>query len=360
MMVRDAALPNGNWNWNMLRQFLQPSMIQHLLNVQPPNLNAGTDRCCWSLGKHYCLLTNINRCARKLTDDLLFHICGLANENTLHVLRDCKHSATLWQLIIRQQILPNFFNTNVSDWITMNLDSNSLFAGTNIPWKILLSSIAWQIWKRRNSYIFSDLFIHNDQLISLSKNWSLYIIAEKSISPTGSGAARPELIQWKPMPTYWYTLNTDGAVYKIASQGSVGGLIRNMNGDWIIGFNKSVGISTPFQAELWGFFEVLKLALSHNIEHLQCQTNNVEALNLVSSAMAKCSPISIVRSIAKLILKQWTIEFILIRREVNAASDFLAKSTVISNEQAQTYTEPPHEIKSLLHRDLYGHAFLRT
>ncbi|KAE8654582.1 hypothetical protein F3Y22_tig00117048pilonHSYRG00873 [Hibiscus syriacus] len=140
----------------------------------------------------------------------------------------------------------------------------------------------------------------------------------------------------------------------------VGGLIRNMNGDWIIGFNKSIGISTPIQAELWGIFEGLQLALSHNIERLQCQTDTVEALNLVSSPMAKCSPIALVRPIAKLISKQWMIEFILIRREANAAADFLAKSTVISNEQAQTYTEPPHEIKSLLHRDLYGPAFLRT
>ncbi|XP_038997977.1 uncharacterized protein LOC120123031 [Hibiscus syriacus] len=107
-------------------------------------------------------------------------------------------------------------------------------------------------------------------------------------------------------------------VHKISSNGSVGGLIRNMNGDWIIGFNKPVGISTPLQAELLGILEGLQLAFSHNIERLQCQIDSAEALKLVSSPMANCSPIALVRSIANLISKQWKIEFILIRRDKSA------------------------------------------
>ncbi|KAE8705846.1 hypothetical protein F3Y22_tig00110415pilonHSYRG00056 [Hibiscus syriacus] len=153
--------------------------------------------------------------------------------------------------------------------------------------------------------------------------------------------------------------NTDGAVHKISSNGSVGGLIRNMNGDWIIGFNKPVGISTPLQAELWGILEGLHLALSHNFERLQWQTDSAEALNLVSSPMTNCSPIALVRSIANLISKQWKIEFILIRREANVAADFLAKTTADTNERAQTYIVTPQEIIPLLQRDLYGPAFLR-
>ncbi|KAE8666141.1 hypothetical protein F3Y22_tig00112507pilonHSYRG00062 [Hibiscus syriacus] len=274
--------------WTKLRRMTIPKGIKHFL---------------WLSYKDR-LLTNVNRCAKKLTDDPLCQICGLANENTLYVLRDCQHSVALWQLIIRKQPLPNFFTTNASDWITMNLESNSLFASSNIPWKILFSSIAWQIWKRRNSYIFSYLFIHNDQLLYLCKNWSLYIIVVKTISPTDYVAARPKLIQWKVAPTDWYTLNTNEAVHKISFLGSMGGLIRNMNGGWIIGFNKPVGISTPLQDELWGIFEGLQLALSHNIECLQCQTHCVEALNLVSSPMANCIPIALVRSIANLISKQ--------------------------------------------------------
>ncbi|KAE8663142.1 hypothetical protein F3Y22_tig00113096pilonHSYRG00099 [Hibiscus syriacus] len=74
-------------------------------------------------------------------------------------------------------------------------------------------------------------------------------------------ASRPELIQWKPAPVDWCTLDSDGAVHNSSSLGSVGGLIRNNAGDWIVGFNKSVGVTTPLQAELWGIFEGLNLAL---------------------------------------------------------------------------------------------------
>ncbi|XP_039046226.1 uncharacterized protein LOC120186318 [Hibiscus syriacus] len=133
-----------------------------------------------------------------------------------------------------------------------------------------------------------------------------------------------------------------------------------MNGDWIIGFNKPVGILTPLQAELWGIFEGCQLSLSHNIERLQFQTDSAEALNLVSLPMANCIPIALVRSIENLISKQWTIEFILIRREANVAADFLAKSIIVTNKQAQTYIEHPQEIISLLHSDLYGLVSLCT
>ncbi|KAE8661262.1 hypothetical protein F3Y22_tig00116925pilonHSYRG00037 [Hibiscus syriacus] len=217
MLVRDVALSNGNWNWNLLQQFLQPSTIQNLLNVQPPNLNAGTDRCCWSQGKHGEF--TVKSAYELLTKDLWDP-------------KDIKWT-TLWRMTISERI--KYFL-----WLS-----------------------------------YKDCLLTN-----------------------------------------------------------VNRCARKLTG--------------------------LQLALSHNIERLQCQTDNIEALNLVSSLMAKCSPIALVRSIAKLISKQWTIKFILIRCEANAASNFLAKSTVISNEQSQTYTEPPHEIKSLLHRDLYVPAFLRT
>ncbi|KAE8732108.1 hypothetical protein F3Y22_tig00002237pilonHSYRG00293 [Hibiscus syriacus] len=380
LMVCDVSQSNSSWNWNFIRQTLQPSTFQHILNVQPPNPNANTDRCSWFHGKngefsvksaynlitkelwnhtdvkwiklwrlpiperikHFLwisyrdrLLTNVNRCERNLTDDPLCQICVSVNETLLHVLRDCKQTASLWQLIIRQQQLQDFFTLGTNEWLMMNLDSNRLFAGSKIPWKTLFASLA-------------------------CKNWANYFITTTPDSSTGTAFPRPELIQWRPAPTGWFALNTDDAVHHTSSLGSAGGIIRNKDGDWIVGFNKAVGISSLLQAELWGILEGLQLAWSQRLEHIQCQTDCAEALTLVTSSTAASSPVSIVRSITSLILKQWKVDFILIRREGNAAADFLAKSTVISNDQPWIYIEPPQEIIPHLARDLHGPAFTRS
>ncbi|KAE8653749.1 hypothetical protein F3Y22_tig00117056pilonHSYRG00114 [Hibiscus syriacus] len=378
-MVCDVSQSNSSWIWNFIQQTLQPSTFQHILNIQPPNPNTGTDRCSWFHGKngefsvksaynlitkelwnptdvkwiklwhlpiperikHFLwisyrdrLLTNVNRCARNLTDDPLCQICRSANETLLHVLRDCKQTASLWQLIIRQQQLQDFFTLGTNEWLMMNLDSNRLFAGSKIPWKTLFASLA--------------------------KNWANYFITTTPDSSTGTAFPRPKLIQWRPAPAGWFTLNTDGAVHHTSSLGSAGGIIRNKDGDWIVGFNKAVGISSPLQAELWGILEGLQLAWSQILEHLQCQTDCAEALTLVTSSTAASSPVSIVRFIASLISKQWKVDFILIRREANATADFLAKSTVVSNDLPCIYIEPPQEIIPHLARDLHGPAFTRS
>ncbi|KAE8686944.1 hypothetical protein F3Y22_tig00111027pilonHSYRG00545 [Hibiscus syriacus] len=158
------------------------------------------------------------------------------------------------------------------------------------------------------------------------KNWANYFITTTPDSLTDTAFPRPELIQWRPAPAGWFTLNTDGAVHHTSSLGSAG----------------------------------LQLAWSQRLEHLQCQTDCAEALTLVTSSTAASSPVSIVRSIASLISKQWKVDFILIRREANAAADFLEKSTVVSNDQTCIYIESPQEIIPHLARDLHGPVFTRS
>ncbi|KAE8657871.1 hypothetical protein F3Y22_tig00116976pilonHSYRG00007 [Hibiscus syriacus] len=60
-------------------------------------------------------------------------------------------------------------------------------------------------------------------------------------------------------PPGWIALNTDGAVSNSTSLGSAGGLLRHSLGNWLRGFSKSLGITSPVHAELWGLFEGLKL-----------------------------------------------------------------------------------------------------
>ena len=58
----------------------------------------------------------------------------------------------------------------------------------------------------------------------------------------------------------WLKLNTEGSA--VGNLGIVGGggLIRNENGDWIIGFARLLGITSGVMVELWALKDGLTLA----------------------------------------------------------------------------------------------------
>ena len=49
----------------------------------------------------------------------------------------------------------------------------------------------------------------------------------------------------------WLKLNTDGSNVGNLGIASGGGLICNENGDWVMGFARSLGITSGVMAELW-------------------------------------------------------------------------------------------------------------
>ncbi|KAL4377132.1 hypothetical protein GQ457_02G030770 [Hibiscus cannabinus] len=65
--------------------------------------------------------------------------------------------------------------------------------------------------------------------------------------PSGvSSTGDCSLVHWKLPCPGWHSLNIDGVVCL-----SSGGLLRDDEGHWIIGFSKSIGSCSVLNAELW-------------------------------------------------------------------------------------------------------------
>ncbi|KAE8655884.1 hypothetical protein F3Y22_tig00117016pilonHSYRG00344 [Hibiscus syriacus] len=121
-----------------------------------------------------------------------------------------------------------------------------------------------------------------------------------------------EAVQWMPAPNDWISLNTDGVVNYRSSLSTAGGIIRNYEGTWLVGFNKYIGRSTILQDELCGIYEGLKLAWNYGYNKVQCQTDSVEAFHLITSSTSPTSPISLIRTINQFTSKNWLLEYKLI------------------------------------------------
>ena len=62
-----------------------------------------------------------------------------------------------------------------------------------------------------------------------------------------------------------------------------GGLIRDQNGKWILGFAKYLGNTSPYIAELWGVLQGLTLAKARNCGKVQLQVDSYVVVQSVLS-----------------------------------------------------------------------------
>ncbi|KAE8711864.1 hypothetical protein F3Y22_tig00110271pilonHSYRG00204 [Hibiscus syriacus] len=87
-----------------------------------------------------------------------------------------------------------------------------------------------------------------NDFLHLSINWaSLY---DNLITPVVDYFSTASPITWHKPPPGWIALNSDGAVSTSSSIGSIGGLLRDDQGNWLGGFTKPHGITKFSQAEL--------------------------------------------------------------------------------------------------------------
>lgn len=88
---------------------------------------------------------------------------------------------------------------------------------------------------------------------------SAFLNKDRNCSPT-----RPlrewRLVGWNPPPSGWVKLNSDGSVRGGEYKASSGGIIRNMDGDWLSGYSWNIGACSIAKAELWGVVDGLHLA----------------------------------------------------------------------------------------------------
>lgn len=70
---------------------------------------------------------------------------------------------------------------------------------------------------------------------------------------------------WISYPRHFYKLNTDGFSFGNPGRGGIGSVIRNSNGDWILGFSQSFLHATNNFMELVALRKGLELVLEQNL-----------------------------------------------------------------------------------------------
>ena len=89
--------------------------------------------------------------------------------------------------------------------------------------------------------------------------------------------------RWLKPTEGWHKLNTNGSVVSTNGLSGCGGLLRDSAGQWVVGFAKSISVSSSIAAELWALRDGLGLCLERGISAVEIELDATTAISLVSS-----------------------------------------------------------------------------
>lgn len=143
-----------------------------------------------------------------------------------------------------------------------------------------------------------------------------------------------------------------GAIERNTRKAAVGGVARDVAGNWILGFNHFLGTCSPFVAELWGILVGLLIMLGRGYKRGIIHTDNLEVAKALNENVRDDLGIKVLRRVQTLLLLegQWRICYI--AREDNAVADRFAKLDLSWKSSLQILNIRPTEVLRILQRNL--------
>ncbi|XP_075104621.1 uncharacterized protein LOC142178786 [Nicotiana tabacum] len=163
----------------------------------------------------------------------------------------------------------------------------------------------------------------------------------------------PLYIKWHPPNQAIYKLNIDGSCSPIRNNYGIGGVFRNHQGNWIIGFVGSVKEGTSVQIELFALLKGLQIAVQKYLKPIIIET---DAHAIIGMFKAPTMHFTNIINDCRLLLQQLdSLPLQVIYREQNCVPDSLARYGVMhAQEHCLLFGTPPHFAMSFYEQDHTG------
>ncbi|KAF7841372.1 ribonuclease H [Senna tora] len=397
-VVADYTTPSGGWDWARFDYLLPDDVRARIVAIRPPsNLapsdqvawkfsndgrfsiktayksiagNLGTDRdalfkliwklrvpqrvrtCLWLCG-HNKLLTTAERVRRGMMDVASCSRCGGAHEDVLHVFRNCPRARNLWMRLVRSSCWPEFFNSDLSTWLQLNLVKK--LGRLEFDWHTTFATACWSLWRWRNEIIFGN---HDE-----GTDWFFTVIHrvrnvrddfESMLSQKARTFDRVNKdIMWRKPTMGWVKINVDGACSKVSSlKASCGGVAQDHNGHFVGAFTRNLGACSALHAELWGVQSGLDMALHFGFEKVVIEMDSLVACELIKSPLIESHPyIALLRGIHGRCGEVGEVVFQHVYREGNRAADAMAAKAYNYSYALVFQSSPPGELIPFLDKD---------
>ncbi|GLT73561.1 hypothetical protein SLA2020_454110 [Shorea laevis] len=297
---------------------------------------------------HHLNISNIAACPR----------CHADEETVEHLIRFCPSSVA-----ILHKLFPNIPPQQHQDldfisWLKINAHCKIRTDVLNIPWNILFCFAIWGIWLQRNQAVHSPHsyqlnFVHNIIIGKAAEFWA-------SIIPKDTRIYQEKCFKWTKPPSNVIKLNTDGSAKGNPGISAAGGIFRDCQGNWKLGYARNIGWSNSLTAELWAIRDGLQLAIMHNFFHIIIESDSLVAIHLLhESPPASHNLRPLIFDCRELLQQIPKAELKHIVRESNMAADQMAKHGHEIQLDFVIFEDIPPSVKQYCIADMMGIEFPR-
>uniref|UniRef100_A0A2N9IB19 Uncharacterized protein n=1 Tax=Fagus sylvatica TaxID=28930 RepID=A0A2N9IB19_FAGSY len=290
---------------------------------------------------------------RKIIMDPLCEICQESDETILHVFRDCHVAHSFW---LDAGLSPSnsfFLGSNCMDWLNANACNKSKVFGKLFTWNIFFLFSIWNLWIQRNKVIFQHTN-PNPRLASYVEKLVMEFVCCIQI-PLVSRSPILMPIRWEKPSPGWVKLNTDGSSLVNLGIAGSGGLIRNSDGDWIMGFVRNIGTTGSVAAELWALRDGLSLCVQLRLLAVEIELDAKSVVSIFSKNTTCSGDLSpLIDDCRALLRKIPQTKMIHCFREANFCADALAKRGTTTTQDFVMLSSPPNDLLPLLNSDIMG------
>ncbi|MCH88087.1 ribonuclease H protein [Trifolium medium] len=167
-------------------------------------------------------------------------------------------------------------------------------------------------------------------------------------------------LTWSPPLDSIIKVNVDGSSLSNTGRSGFGGLMRNNNGEWLLGFFGFSFITTCLAAELYLILHGLHMAYDVGHKDIIIESYSMEALNLIMSEAQPLHPYApLISQISQLRCQDWVASFQNTLRQGNECADWLVKHGASSEDVLQVWTVCPSQLHHILLSNANGVARLR-
>lgn len=243
-------------------------------------------------------------------------------------------------------------------WLEWNLNRSSTNNRFQGDWDIFFGVSVWNIWKDRNSLVFSkktdiggNFFPSVTSQVKfinkkLSKNSPLYVEKLKTYIS----------ISWKPPAEGVFKMNVDGSFRSSEGNAACRGLICDSMGKFLKAFHCNLGFYNVIWSELWALRLGIILACDLCLTRVIFELDSSVVVHMVHTGTSStCFLRPLLQEVVSFLkLPDWETSVIHSYREGNRCVDLLANLGHGGSFTWCVLNEAPHSLRLLLLEDAMG------
>lgn len=272
-----------HWVWSLCI----PLKIQHLL---------------W-LCSHNRLSSNDHLYKLKILTSSACPLCYAPQETITHIFLECHMIKKIWPDL---GLNMHFIVSTPTHWLTNLHQLNIPLATPSLLGQEFYLFALWNIWTQRNDHVFRR---QNTPPICISYSKILMRALEYkhlAISPCFATSTAHIPVCWTPPPLDPNTglkVNTNETFLEKSQEGGIGRVIRDSQGNWIIGFQAKTHAYNPVVRELKALENGLHLALTNHLHVTEVKSDSSEVVELLLQPTDTATYCSILSSCRLLLRK---------------------------------------------------------